>query len=468
VQRHGGPLGGIAAFALTAALAADNGGFDALSWNRALVLTCAVALALVIAGAADAPGRWSAVLVASLALLTAWTAASWLWSESPPLALEEAQRVALYLVVAALVALAGRRVPAVWIAGGVAGACVLVAVWNLVVRIRGDANPNETGAFTDPVGYANSLALLCVLALLLLPALPRLAWLAAVPLAATLVLQHSAGAYAALAAGVLVLGYRRAPALLALLAVIGIVAGGLSLRDHVRTAYWRVAAREAEANPVLGSGAGTFADWWLRERTRPLSTRDAHSLYLETVAELGPLGLVGVLAVFAVGIAAARTTPIGGAITAYAVGAAVDFHWELAGATVPAILLAASAAVQAAPGRRAPPRAVAIPLLGVLTAAGLLAYAGNARLADARDALASGDRDRAASLAQASLRWAPYSSAAWTAIGDAQRNAGAYERASELDPNDWYVWSRIAQLTTGEPRRHALRVAARLNPLSVR
>ena len=48
---------------------------------------------------------------------------------------------------------------------------------------------------------------------------------------------------------------------------------------------------EANAHPVAGSGAGTFSNWWLVRRNVPLSTQEAHSLYLETLAELGPLGL---------------------------------------------------------------------------------------------------------------------------------------------------------------------------------
>jgi len=467
VQRYVAPLGGVAALALTAGLACDNGGFDALSWNRALVLVSAAALALAIVGGAERPGRLSAALLAALAFLTAWTAASWLWSDSPPLALEEAQRVALYLVVAALVALAGTRASPTWIAGGVVAGAVVVALWNLVTRIRGVANPDDLGALAQPVGYANALALLCVLALLLLPCLPRLALIAAVPLGVVLVLQESVGSYAALAAGVLALAPRRARAVATGVVLAGIVAAATFGDWHDRTRYWRVALDEARDNPVLGSGAGTFRDWWLRERTVPLTTHEAHSLYVETLAELGPLALAALLVVLAVGVVAAlriRRPELAAAVLAYAVGAAVDFDWELAGVTVPAIVLAASAAAHTSPGRRAAPRAALVPAFGALAVAGLLAYAGHARLEDARDALGRGDGARAASLARQSLRFAPYSADAWNLIGDAGSDAAAYRRAADLDPNDWYPWQRIAALSTGPARRHAMREAARLNP----
>ena len=50
-----------------------------------------------------------------------------------------------------------------------------------------------------------------------------------------------------------------------------------------RAQYWRVAWRVVERHPLLGSGAGTFDEQWLRYRGSGVSVRDAHSLYLETV-----------------------------------------------------------------------------------------------------------------------------------------------------------------------------------------
>src|SRR5205085_1577702 len=62
-----------------------------------------------------------------------------------------------------------------------------------------------------------------------------------------------------------------------------------------RGPLWRQAWHDWEAHPALGSGAGTFEQFWLRHRRISANARDAHSLYLETLAELGPLGL-GLLA----------------------------------------------------------------------------------------------------------------------------------------------------------------------------
>ena len=201
----------------------------------------------------------------------------------------------------------------------------------------------------------------------------------------------------------------------------------------------------------------------------PLSTQEAHSLYLETLAELGPIGLALLLAAFALPLAAAvraREPAFAAALVAYDVGAAVDFHWELAGVTMPAMLVGASAVVHAARRGRELPRVIAVPVLATLTAASLLAYAGASRLASAQDALRAGDRVRAAAEAHRALRVAPFSADAWGVIGDAESSPAAYRRALALDPNDWSLWARLASVSKGEPRRLALREAARLNPLA--
>ncbi|HEX7527007.1 MAG TPA: O-antigen ligase family protein [Gaiellaceae bacterium] len=543
MTRLGGPVGAAAAFALTAGLAFDGGGYQPVSFDRGLVGVSAAALVLVVLVRGSRPGRLSRALLVGLGLLTAWTAVSWLWSDSPPVVLEEAQRTAVYLAAAAAVVLAGRRVPAAWLAGGVAAGATAAVGWNLFLRLAPDwagRAPLRTdiGQLADPVGYANSLALLAALAFVLALGLDSVAAVALVPLAAEIALQQSTGTVAALALGlaaylltvarpIRTLGLLALPLvgalvvagvgsvrnppptdllaaahighrLLLVLALLTIaqgvivrvrllpsgsrvparrarplaVAAGLAavavapfaLRGHERARYWHVAWHELAANPVLGSGAGTFADWWLRLRTVPQSPHEAHSLYLETLAELGPLGLALLLLALAAGLAGAwrlRREPLGPALLAalitYDLAAAVDFHWELAGVTAPAIALAASAAVHADDEDRMVPNRYAVPVLAALTVAGVLALAGSS-------ALVAGNPQRA-------LRFAPYSSEAWKTLAESRRASGdsagalrAYRRAVKLDPNDWSAWAELAGLLNGEPRRLALAEAARLNP----
>jgi hypothetical protein len=532
-------------FALTAGLAFDGGGFSPVAVDRALLGASALGLLVVVLVRGERPGRLASALLAALVLLMAWTAASWLWSDSPPIALQEAQRAAVYLAVAIAVVLAGRRVALPWICGGVAAGATVVALWNLSVRLAPDwlgrsALRTDIGQLADPVGYANSLALLAALGLVLTLGIDGAAAIAMVPLAAVIALQQSTGTEVALAAGLvayvlvaarplralvlLVLpafgallvrrtggvvdpsptdllaaahqGHRLVILLACLIvgqavlalgrfslpegrrvssraAAIGaaavaacvLVAMPFALRGNERTQYWGVALHEARVNPVLGSGAGTFVDWWLRNRPVPQSALEAHSLYLETLAELGPVGLALLFVALGAPLAAALRLrrahfgpPLIGALVVFDVGAAVDFHWDLSAVTAPVIVLAAAAAVHADARQGFVRARVAVSALVALTLASILALAGNA-------AIEAGNTARA-------VRFAPYSTEAWTLLGDTRRANGdvpgaaaAYRRAAQLDPNDWSVWLALAAVEQGEPRRSALAEAARLNPM---
>jgi O-antigen ligase len=112
-----------------------------------------------------------------------------------------------------------------------------------------------------------------------------------------------------------------------------------------RYEYWRVAVNAFADHPLHGGGSGSFRTDWLRERTIDETVRDAHSLYLETAAELGLVGLAALIA-FLVGIVSmARRSPEAagaiGALAVYAVHAGLDWDWELPALTLVALTLAA-------------------------------------------------------------------------------------------------------------------------------
>ena len=70
----------------------------------------------------------------------------------------------------------------------------------------------------------------------------------------------------------------------------GASAGRLTQAGSNRRDYWAVALREVGRHPLKGIGAGGFGVAWLRERTIDERVQDAHSLYIETAAELGLVG----------------------------------------------------------------------------------------------------------------------------------------------------------------------------------
>jgi hypothetical protein len=143
----------------------------------------------------------------------------------------------------------------------------------------------------------------------------------------------------------------------------GATASRLSSVQSSRYAYWRVAVETWADHPLTGTGAGGFAVEWLRHRTVPEAARDAHSLPLETAAELGLLGLLA-LAAFAGGVVAAgRRIPSPGAaglfggLAAWTAHACIDWAWELPGDALFGLLLAAAIVSAAERRARDPARA---------------------------------------------------------------------------------------------------------------
>jgi hypothetical protein len=128
-----------------------------------------------------------------------------------------------------------------------------------------------------------------------------------------------------------------------------------SLQSH-RYAYWKVALGAFGDHPLNGLGSGGFAVRWLERRTFPEGVHDAHSLYIETAAELGIVGLLA-LAAFIGGLAlSARATmrvdavlaagPLAAVVT-WATHAGVDWLWEMPAVSLVALALAALLVAQA-------------------------------------------------------------------------------------------------------------------------
>lgn len=122
--------------------------------------------------------------------------------------------------------------------------------------------------------------------------------------------------------------------------------GSLSSR---RFDYWKAAAKGFADAPLLGEGAGGFRAIWLRERDVDERVLDAHSLPIETAAELGLIGLALLLALAGGVAAAARRVARSdasvaagpaAALAVWAAHAAIDWDWELPALTLVAVVLA--------------------------------------------------------------------------------------------------------------------------------
>ena len=129
----------------------------------------------------------------------------------------------------------------------------------------------------------------------------------------------------------------------------------LTTARGTRSDLYRIAIDGFEARPLIGTGAGGFEVHFAYDRRVDEKVRDAHSLYLETLGELGVVG-VGLLLAFLAsvgwGATAARRRPralgrqqaaaVIAALAVWAGHAAVDWDWQMPALTGTALLLAAA------------------------------------------------------------------------------------------------------------------------------
>jgi O-antigen ligase len=234
---------------------------------------------------------------------------------------------------------------------------VLVATAGIAGRVTGLAAPSlEPGSarMAWPIGYANGLGLLCAIGVILCASTRRW-WPGAAVCAAALVWTLSRSAIVACIAGLLLLAPRRvalgAAVVLAIAAVLLArptyerfqspapdtrgVSRLATVSGHGRTHLWRTALREGAQNLVAGGGAGS----WRHNATGRDLPANAHSLELETFAELGILGLIA-LGVFFVSVP--RRGVVFAAFAAWLLVSAIDWDWQLPAVTGAAVICAGS------------------------------------------------------------------------------------------------------------------------------
>ena len=169
----------------------------------------------------------------------------------------------------------------------------------------------------------------------------------------------------------------------AVVATAGIARSGAT---QPRASYFGVAWHdEVTAHPLLGTGAGTFGLYWARSGKQAAlgGALDAHSLYLETLAELGPVGLF-LLALLLLaplrGALRRRRAPYVpaalGAYVAFLVHAGLDWDWEVPAVVVAGLCCAAAVTTAELPPARPLAARTRGALLAVTLALGGCAIAG--------------------------------------------------------------------------------------------
>ncbi len=277
--------------------------------------------------------------------------------------------------------------------------------------------------------------------------------------------------------------------------------GGSDLRRRLtdpsndgRTDLWRVALNGFTASPLHGYGAGMYQTLWDRARPHFVYTINAHSLYLQAMAELGAPGiaLLAILLGAVLGGLALRARARGprrslyGVLLAcavvWAVRAGVDWDWEMPVVTLP-FFAAAGLALSPRGRARAPgwtPGARGRTILSLLCIAGVvlpvLIIGSQNRLGEAENALYAPTPDcaTASTAARASIGWLDLRPEPFEILGFCDLRSGRpadavvqMRRAVRVDPGSWeaYYALSIAQAAAGVDPMADARRALHMNPL---
>jgi tetratricopeptide (TPR) repeat protein len=299
----------------------------------------------------------------------------------------------------------------------------------------------------------------------------------------------------------------------------------LSVRPEARLALWDVALDAYREDQLQGTGAGTYALNWELRRESDGHIVEAHSLYLESLADLGLIGTLAlVVAIGAILVAfawrargpdRALFAALFAAGLAWAVHAGVDWDWQMPAVTLWLFALGGTALSRPLERRRRRRgRRRRRPAVRVAGVAACLALAilparlaiSQTHLESALAAMERGDCERARADAGTALSWldarpTPYGvigycdleqgryRAAEAAFGSARRRdphsadaaydlalalaaagddpTAAIRAAHRLDPGNGRIAEAVTALTQGDPRRRRAegRAAALIPPM---
>lgn len=265
-----------------------------------------------------------------------------------------------------------------------------------------------------------------------------------------------------------------------------------------RWQFWGAAVDEFRSAPLHGRGAGAFESWWGEHPKFEYFVRDAHSLYLETLGDLGLVGLLVLLVGLGSGLAAGiqllrrgvqRTAvaALFASYLAYLLGVAIDWMWELTAVSVVGVaLLALLTSLPRAERSEGASDSQADfgPGLTVLAAAWVLLclqaipLLADFKIRDSQTAAADGRIAHAAKAARAAKSLEPWAATPYLQLALVAEQADDLPEARtwireaiERDQRDWRLWLVSARLEAksgaiGAARRSLARAEA-LSPRSL-
>ncbi|MFL5935507.1 MAG: O-antigen ligase family protein [Gaiellaceae bacterium] len=269
----------------------------------------------------------------------------------------------------------------------------------------------------------------------------------------------------------------------------------LSGSGNGRWQYWTVAADEFKAHPLVGGGAGSYREWWERDRPVGNFALDAHSLYIETLGELGIVGFALVVGMLLLGIVAgvrrawripgsgAEAPALAAVVIALAVALGVDWMWELTAVAVIGFV-ALAALLERDTSEPAPAISAPLPWRGVAAAVALvvvvlqaLPYVAQIRLDESQAAVRREDANTAVDRARSAKDLMPWAASPYVQLALVYEQAGQIEAARaavrdaiDRDSRDWSLWLIRSRLETKagaiDEALRSLERAQRLNPLA--
>lgn len=255
---------------------------------------------------------------------------------------------------------------------------------------------------------------------------------------------------------------------------------------------WSVALDAFRASPLHGQGAGDYENYWNQHRPAHQASYNvvnAHSLYAQTLGDLGVVGfalLLALLVSILVALLPFRRGPnrslyaaLFATALAFVAHAGVDWDWEMPAVTVGVFALGGAAlaahvrTMEASPATQAGRVTVGVLLLAGLVTPALI-FVSQRQLNDARDALREGHCARAIDRATASIETISLRPEPYEVLALCQQQRGrtgfavqAMRKAVDKDPDNWRYHFELGVLLGGArlDARPELVTAHRLNPL---
>jgi O-Antigen ligase len=272
-----------------------------------------------------------------------------------------------------------------------------------------------------------------------------------------------------------------------------------------RWQFWAAALDEWETRPVAGRGAGSYESWWAEHGTIAYFVRDAHSLYLETLGELGVLGFLCIVGAFGVGLVVgvrrlrasangdrALNAALLASFAGYLLAAGIDWVWELTAVSIVGMLmlgLLTGPATEPTGGptpvdgrrgfgrRRFATGVLTVLVVWAIIFAQAIPFLTDVKISASQAAVRQGNAAKALGHAEDARRLEPWAASPYLqlalvreAIGDLPGGLIAIRQAIDRDPADWRLWLVRARIETNSgaiaEARRSLARAAELNPRS--